>query len=813
MSQQRGIGTNVNFKVFARIKPIEIQNKIIEINQDNTVIIKDNSSKYKDKTTFQFNGAYDITVNQQTVWANTCEPCILKAIEGHNSCILVNGQTNSGKTYTLYGEDERYYIKSTSIFNGVKKDRRGLIPRTIEYLFRKSQELEDIREFVISCSIAEIFLDQVRDLGKAVIYNQQDVEINQVNDMYFNENLTIYENTNGQIVVKDLYYYQINKVIYFIFLNQKHKNNIKNLQYFKNKIFTINIVQKDKENENIPFMSSLMQFVDLAGNQKIAKSITEGHKFQDAVLINQQLTSLGKCLQQIAKSNKSIPYRESKLTRIIQNCLGISSHVILIITLNPDEQFFEDSLSTLQFVEKIKIFQNKNQSGIIQNNFANCSNENQFEQEPTNNVNDQMLKGLRDQIQELMDKIEYIKREHSQKMSQIQNLLGLEVDLDKLLSRSSQKDLQQFKMQREAVIKIENFQKINQELENKIERLKKCIEENRDEEFKKQEKQSCQIIEYMELIRKIKDQQNMSKMKTIESIRKNIQEREKELELMNKKQQILNEEKQNMIKNLPDNIKKLNLPIKNYNIVKQQTLIQIESQSDAYFKKIQKQYEKIIEVTKQQQEYILKNQNLEMEQLQEQVKLYSQQKKQYLIQLKQEFINLYDIVQTQNRILSKIQVITLKQQNIQQNIDWIIQLFKLLDQRHLKSQQSKVKLKENLIFLNQNNLLIFQKILYSRFFKKNILNFFIIKKTQKEQLYKEKKIQKKKLKNSNLLIMKLILSLLLKKEMNINHYIIKKLKKVMLFQEIIPLKLMILLKGSFLQLHQINKLLINIITL
>jgi hypothetical protein len=64
-------------------------------------------------------------------------------------------------------------------------------------------------------------------------------------------------------------------------------------------------------------MNSTVQFVDLAGSERIAKSLTEGHKFQEAILINSSLTALQKCLQQIAKSNKSVPYRESKLTKAV----------------------------------------------------------------------------------------------------------------------------------------------------------------------------------------------------------------------------------------------------------------------------------------------------------------------------------------------------------------------------------------------------------------------------------------------------------------------------------------------------------------
>ena len=94
-----------------------------------------------------------------------------KVIEGHNSCIINYGQTGSGKTFTTFGEDERYSINAMNLYLDGKRDKRGMVCRAVEFLFKKAQELEDIREFVLTCSLAEIYLDQVRDLGKAYVQN------------------------------------------------------------------------------------------------------------------------------------------------------------------------------------------------------------------------------------------------------------------------------------------------------------------------------------------------------------------------------------------------------------------------------------------------------------------------------------------------------------------------------------------------------------------------------------------------------------------------------------------------------------------
>jgi hypothetical protein len=164
---QRVTGTNNNYKVFARVRPIDYQQKMIECSSDNTISIKDPTSKTKDKQTFSFNGVFDSSANQDSIFQNICEPVLNKVIEGHNACIISYGQTGSGKTFTSFGEDERFSINSLNLYLDGRKDKRGLVCKTLEYFFKKAQELEEIREFVLTCSLCEIYLDQVRDLGRA----------------------------------------------------------------------------------------------------------------------------------------------------------------------------------------------------------------------------------------------------------------------------------------------------------------------------------------------------------------------------------------------------------------------------------------------------------------------------------------------------------------------------------------------------------------------------------------------------------------------------------------------------------------------
>ena len=113
-------------------------------------------------------------------------------------------------------------------------------------------------------------------------------------------------------------------------------------------ICTLNVIQKDKQNENLPFINSSINFVDLAGSEKTAKTLNDGQKYQESLVINNNLNVLGKVLFSLAQQQcKNCPYKESKLTRVLQNSLDLQSHVVLIANVNPGESCVDETINTL----------------------------------------------------------------------------------------------------------------------------------------------------------------------------------------------------------------------------------------------------------------------------------------------------------------------------------------------------------------------------------------------------------------------------------------------------------------------------------
>lgn len=178
------IHSNTNYKVICRIKPHSPPSQMISIN-DSSLSIRDPTSRSQESQNFNFNALFDSTATQETIFRYVCENNINKILEGHNSCVLSYGQTGSGKSFTMFGEDDKYTPGLDPLYQEKKKDRRGLVVKSVEYLFKRGKEMEESREFVISCSMFEIYLDQVRDLGREYEEREGEGEKNVAGGMIF----------------------------------------------------------------------------------------------------------------------------------------------------------------------------------------------------------------------------------------------------------------------------------------------------------------------------------------------------------------------------------------------------------------------------------------------------------------------------------------------------------------------------------------------------------------------------------------------------------------------------------------------------
>ena len=160
-----------NLKVCARIRPLEYSSDMLSINNDNhTLTIKDITNKSRiPEQAFEFNEIYDSKTSQNTIFNYFNDNILTNILHGGNSTIISYGQTGSGKSYTTFGENEQYTLESINFYFDNKRDKRGLIPLTCEHIFDLNKKITNNQQYELSCSFVEIYLDQVRDLGK--LYN------------------------------------------------------------------------------------------------------------------------------------------------------------------------------------------------------------------------------------------------------------------------------------------------------------------------------------------------------------------------------------------------------------------------------------------------------------------------------------------------------------------------------------------------------------------------------------------------------------------------------------------------------------------
>lgn len=229
----------------------------------------------------------------------------------------------------------------------------------------------------------------------------------------------------------------------------------------KFKIFTINLTQKERGGDS--YKNSSLYFVDLAGSERIPRNFNDSKKFQESIIINSSMLTLGKCLHFIAQSiQKNYPYKESKLTRAIQNVLQPASNIVLIAHINPNDNNYDETIATLQFADRTKnpeffgkfIFDDDEMSAL-----------------GSMPGSDKVIKRLNDEFNETKMKIEHVQKDFRQKLYDVQKLIAIDLDLEKVLTKPTDRELKSLKAQREALTELENVKAKKEESKSTIAKL------------------------------------------------------------------------------------------------------------------------------------------------------------------------------------------------------------------------------------------------------------------------------------------------------------------------------------------------------
>lgn len=308
-----------NIYVHIRVRPF-----ISKESPNQCITLSDNKIYLGLSHEFTFDRVYPPEVDTSTVFENSIEGNLSKAIKGYTYTIIAYGQTSSGKTFTM----------------GSAMEPPGIIQHSISYVMNNRIDV------IYKISFFEIYMEKINDLlsTKEKDYFNTNLRIRQLNDRFYIENLSYVEVSSYQEAIN---------IISYGIHNRKTSETYLNALSSRSHAF-ISLVAFDKENLTKELFK--INFVDLAGSERLRNNFN-ANQFNEGIRINSGLLSLSNVIMSLSRKVRHVPYRESKLTMMLKDSFTGQSITTMICCVSPSETNTEETLSTLNyssFAKKIK---------------------------------------------------------------------------------------------------------------------------------------------------------------------------------------------------------------------------------------------------------------------------------------------------------------------------------------------------------------------------------------------------------------------------------------------------------------------------
>uniref|UniRef100_A0A1B0CM91 Kinesin-like protein n=1 Tax=Lutzomyia longipalpis TaxID=7200 RepID=A0A1B0CM91_LUTLO len=272
---------------------------------------------------FTYDAVYGPNATQQNLYDETVRPLVSSVLEGFNCCVFAYGQTGTGKTYTMEG------------VRGDPEDK-GIIPRAFEQIWAHINRAQNMN-FLVAASYLEIYMEELRDLLKPS--NRGGLELRE------RENVGVYVPNLHSVLCKNVE----DMVMGYTNMNEHSSRS--------HAIFLIKIEMCELDSNTVKV--GKLNLIDLAGSERQSKTGATAERLKEASKINRALSSLGNVISALAENSPHIPYRDSKLTRLLQDSLGGNSKTIMIANIGPSEYNYNETLTTLRYASRAKTIQNK----------------------------------------------------------------------------------------------------------------------------------------------------------------------------------------------------------------------------------------------------------------------------------------------------------------------------------------------------------------------------------------------------------------------------------------------------------------------
>ncbi|KAL2523662.1 Kinesin-3 [Abeliophyllum distichum] len=336
-----------NIRVFCRVRPllsdddVETENKVVSFptameTLGHGIDLTLNGQKHS----FTYDKVFLPDASQEDVFVEISQ-LVQSALDGYKVCIFAYGQTGSGKTYTMMGKSRLH-------------DQKGLIPRTLEQVFETRQDLQSQGwKYEMQVSMLEIYNETIRDL---LIPNRSGFDTSRTENS--GKQYAIKHDANGNTHVSDLTVVDVrssNEVSYLLeraaqsrSVGKTQMNEQSSRSHF---VFTLRIMGVNESTDQQ--VQGILNLIDLAGSERLSKSGSTGDRLKETQAINKSLSSLSDVIFALAKKEEHVPFRNSKLTYLLQPCLGGDSKTLMFVNVSPDPSSVGESLCSLRFAARV----------------------------------------------------------------------------------------------------------------------------------------------------------------------------------------------------------------------------------------------------------------------------------------------------------------------------------------------------------------------------------------------------------------------------------------------------------------------------
>ena len=349
---------SASVRVYARFRPLNSREQALDVGthehpdnflQLNGGVVKMHSDFMQREVTFD--RVFSTASSQEQVYEEVAATTVQDIMDGFNGTVFAYGQTGAGKSWSMMGPDD--LVQCMGI-DGFDDSKRGIIPRATSDIFEKMSEAarREPTLFTVQVSYVEVYRENIRDLldpSKSKLEVRESAQAGVYVDGLSEEYVTDVEDVLDVLKRGDA-----TRAVASTKMNAASSRS--------HSVFTMKVSQRSEADGST--RTGQLNLVDLAGSEKVKKTSASGKTLEEAKKINQSLSALGNVIKALADGSDHVPFRDSKLTRLLQNSLGGNTKTSLLLACSPHPDNGAETATTLRFGERAKLIKNRVQQNV-----------------------------------------------------------------------------------------------------------------------------------------------------------------------------------------------------------------------------------------------------------------------------------------------------------------------------------------------------------------------------------------------------------------------------------------------------------------